>query len=135
MDLEALKKQLVKHEGFELMPYPCTKKKMTIGVGRNLDDCGISEDEMNLMLKNDIEKVIKDLVGLFDDWYHYSVNRQNALADMRFQMGADGFRSFKKMIDAVRLGKWGVAAAEAFDSQWRTQTPERAKTIIKMLRG
>jgi lysozyme len=36
--------ELVKDEGLRLKPYKCTAGKTTIGVGRNLDDVGISKD-------------------------------------------------------------------------------------------
>ena len=45
------------HEGEKLMPYKCTAGKLTIGVGRNLEARGISKDESDLMLRNDIALV------------------------------------------------------------------------------
>ena len=54
MDLDALKKQLIMHEGLKLTPYRCTADKLTIGVGRNLDDVGITQDEAEYLLDNDI---------------------------------------------------------------------------------
>ncbi|MFA6660842.1 MAG: lysozyme, partial [Bacilli bacterium] len=40
--MDRIKEQLVRHEGLRLKPYRCTADKLTIGIGRNLDDCGIS---------------------------------------------------------------------------------------------
>jgi lysozyme len=39
--MNRIKSQLVRHEGLRLKPYRCTAGKLTIGVGRSLDDCGI----------------------------------------------------------------------------------------------
>src|SRR5438876_896932 len=57
----ALTLLLVKHEGLSLKPYRCPAGKRTIGVGRNLDDRGISEDEAAMLLGNDIRFVWKEL--------------------------------------------------------------------------
>ena len=53
--LERIKEQLVRHEGLRLKPYRCTAGKLTIGIGRNLDDCGISKTEAYVLLENDIQ--------------------------------------------------------------------------------
>ena len=44
--------QLKRHEGLKLKPYKCTADKLTIGVGRNLEDVGISEEEAEMLLQN-----------------------------------------------------------------------------------
>ena len=62
-----------------LYPYNCSEGKLTLGIGRNLDDRGITEEEALYLLNNDIEAVQKDLtnkVGVFgvlflkkQEWY------------------------------------------------------------------
>lgn len=52
--LNRIKAQLVRHEGLMLKPYRCTAGKLTIGVGRNLDDRGITQKEAYAMLESDI---------------------------------------------------------------------------------
>ncbi len=52
--LERIREQLLRHEGLRLKPYRCTTGKLTIGIGRNLDDCGISQKEAYAMLERDI---------------------------------------------------------------------------------
>jgi Phage-related lysozyme (muraminidase) len=47
-DITSLEDQLIDHEGLKLEPYECTAGKLTIGVGRNLEDRGISVDEAAL---------------------------------------------------------------------------------------
>ena len=42
MPREALIAQLKRHEGVRLKPYRCPAGRLTLGVGRNLDDCGIT---------------------------------------------------------------------------------------------
>ena len=57
--MNRIKAQLVRHEGLRLKPYRCTAGKLTIGIGRNLDDCGISQTEAYLLLENDIRNCEK----------------------------------------------------------------------------
>lgn len=38
-------KMLIRHEGLRLKPYKDSVGKLTIGVGRNLDDKGITKEE------------------------------------------------------------------------------------------
>jgi lysozyme len=45
MDKQRLGKQLVIHEGLRLKPYRCSSNKLTIGIGRNIEDVGITEEE------------------------------------------------------------------------------------------
>ena len=127
-------KQLKKHEGLRLKPYRCTANKLTIAYGRNLEDVGITESEAEGMLEHDVSMAYSDLEGLFDDFAIFSTVRQVALIDMRFNLGASGFRKFAKMIEAINNGNWLLAAEEAIDSKWYTQVGHRAITIANQLK-
>lgn len=48
--IEQITKDLVFDEGLRLFPYRCTAGKLTIGVGRNLDDKGLSREEMQSLI-------------------------------------------------------------------------------------
>ena len=52
---------LILHEGLELKPYQCTADKTTIGVGRNLSDVGITEEEAKFLLLNDLQRIQKEI--------------------------------------------------------------------------
>ncbi len=56
---------LIKHEGHRLRPYRCTSGKLTIGVGRNFEDCGITEQEAKEVLQNDILRCELELINTF----------------------------------------------------------------------
>ncbi len=43
--LQKVKDQLIRHERLKLKPYRCPAGMLTIGVGRNLDDRGITQKE------------------------------------------------------------------------------------------
>jgi lysozyme len=128
--MNELMQQLRRHEGERLKPYRCTAGKLTIGVGRNLDDKGITQSESKMLLVNDIDECMTDLQSIFRSWDDFSDARKIALIDLRFNLGAGGFRSFKRMITAIRARNWQLAAAEALDSRWAHQVqPSRVRTI------
>ncbi len=68
--MDRIKEQLVRHEGLRLKPYRCTAGKLTIGIGRNLDDCGITQSEAYVMLINDIMNCEKQLQAKIPDIYN-----------------------------------------------------------------
>ncbi|MCK5604615.1 lysozyme, partial [Candidatus Pacearchaeota archaeon] len=114
--------QLMEHEGLKLKPYHCSADKLTIGVGRNLEDKGITEKEALYLLKNDISDCIADLQKVFGgEFWILPEIVQRVLVDMRFNLGATGFRGFKKMIAAVKEDDFGKAALEMRDSKWFKQ--------------
>jgi len=132
--LTRLRAQLLRHEGMRLKPYMCPSGKLTIGIGRNLDDKGITRDEALLLLDNDIAECVADLRSIFPKFHTYSVERQTALCDLRFNLGASGFRQFRKMIRAVHDEDWQKAATETVASKWYYQVqPERSNTIYRQL--
>ena len=50
MNIQRLRQQLIKHESIELKLYRCTSDKLTIGVGRNIEDRGITHETAMQML-------------------------------------------------------------------------------------
>ncbi len=135
MNQKEIESQLIRHEGFENRMYFCSMGKPTIGVGRNLESYGLSEEEIYFMLRNDIKKCIQDLGSLFRNFDDFDDILQHALIDMRFNLGYSGFRGFRKMIKAIRENDLDEAAEEAIDSRWYCQVKERGKTIVSMIRG
>lgn len=134
MNVDALRKQLIEHEGLRLRPYRDTVGKLTIGVGRNLDDVGITEAEALALLDNDIKRAAADLDRALPFWRELSEVRQRALLDMAFNLGITRLLGFRKMIDALQRGEYCRAAAEAMDSKWARQVGRRARNIATMIR-
>ena len=133
MDIDALKKQLVLHEGMKLTPYRCTADKLTIGVGRNLDDMGITEKEAEFMLDTDILRCCDDLDRNMSWWRDLSETRQRVLVDMVFNLGISRFMKFQNMIDALANGNYAGAAAEMLDSRWADQVGQRAQRLSRAM--
>ncbi len=127
---KALKDLLIKHEGLKLKPYKDTVGKLTIGVGRNLDDNGISEEEAIQMLENDIHSwVIPALLKILPEFNQYTVKRQNALISMMFNLGESRFKGFKQMISGLQTYNWQLASEQALASKWAKQVGSRAVEI------
>jgi lysozyme len=129
-----IEKQILKHEGFEPFPYKCPAGKLTIGIGRNLDDRGITMDEALILLRNDIAACEFDLYKIFGkEFFELDIARKHALIGMRFNLGATGFRGFTKMIQAIRNQNFIEAAQEIEKSVYWGQVGERARTLQSMI--
>jgi lysozyme len=124
--LDELKTHLIKFEGLITSPYHCTSGKLTIGVGRNLEDNGISVDEALFLLGNDLENVFKELHNTFP-WYEDAPEKVKlVIADMCFNLGLPGLLSFKKMLKAIEEKDWIEAANQILNSRYAEQVGNRA---------
>lgn len=134
MNRAALKEQLIVHEGLRLKPYQDTVGKATIGVGRNLDDRGISMHEAMLMLDHDIDDVEADLDRVMPWWRSLSEARQLVLADMCFNLGVARLTAFKNTLAAMKAGDYEAAADGMLASRWASQVGKRAQKLAKAMR-
>lgn len=129
MNIDRLMNQLCIDEGVILKPYRDTVGKLTIGVGRNLDDRGISKKTAMQMLDEDITIALADL-AFFLPWYkQLDAARQEALINMCFNLGIARLRGFKNMLAALQASDWQKAHDEALDSRWAKQVKQRAIRI------
>lgn len=128
----SLKDLLVKYEGIKLKPYRDTQGKTTIGVGRNLDDDGISQGEAMMLLDKDIEDAFSHA-----EKFHWFLDidsvRQDVIVNMIFNLGTDGFSKFQKMIAAIEREDYHQAASEMLNSAWATEVHERANELSGMM--
>ena len=137
MNREALKQQLIRHEGIVPHAYQDHLGFWTIGVGRLIDKergGGLSPDEIEYLLNNDIERVHYQLTKRIGFWERLTPNQQQALCNMAFQLGVGGLLGFRKMLAALERGDKSTAEAEALDSKWARQTPNRAREVAAMLK-
>ena len=128
-----LLEQLIDHEGLRLKPYTDTVGKLTIGVGRNLDDVGITSDEAMILLKNDVQRTIDSLDRRLDWWRNLNASRQRALISMAFNLGIGGLLKFKMALSAMQKGRWLEAQEEMLNSKWATQVGRRAETLAQTM--
>ena len=133
MDVEKLKDQLILHEGLELKSYTCSAGYITLGVGRNVEELGITEDEARYLLDNDILRVTKELDNAMPWWRDMSEVRQRIVVDMVFNLGMSRFLNFKNAINAMQEEDWDEAAAQMLDSKWADQVGQRSHRLAKAM--
>ena len=133
--MDRIKEQLVRHEGLRLKPYRCTAGKLTIGIGRNLDDCGITQSEAYVMLINDIMNCEKQLQSKIPDIYNgLDEVRKSVLLNMCFNLGINGLLGFKNTLAFVKAGDWERAANNMLVSRWAKQVGRRAIELSELMR-
>ncbi len=133
--MDRIKEQLVRHEGLRLKPYRCTAGKLTIGIGRNLDDSGISQSEGYIMLINDIMNCEKQLQSRIPDIYNgLDEVRKSVLLNMCFNLGINGLLGFKNTLVFVKAGDWEQAANNMLVSRWAKQVGRRAIELSELMR-
>lgn len=110
----------------------------SIGWGINLM-VPISEESAEFLFNERYAEATSDIWKIFTylPVREMSEARKYALIDMRYQMGPSRFRSFRKMIEAVKAGDWSKAADECMDSDYgRDQrTHDRAQANSDALRN
>ena len=124
--LDKIVEMLRRHEGLRLHPYHCSENKLTLGIGRNIEDRGITEDEALFLLNNDIKLVQEELTKNWGVWRTFPEKARMVCIDMTFQMGITGFMSFRETRQLMELGKWVDASEEVLRSKYAIQTPSRA---------
>ena len=132
---ERLLQQLMVHEGLKLQPYYCTSNKLTIGVGRNLDDVGISAEEAEFMLMNDVNRVIDQCESAFK-WFSEAPDEvQEAVVNLVFNMGLRAFQGFKMTIGHLQDRNYELAGAELLNSRYAEQVGQRSIDVANQIAG
>lgn len=134
MDATSLRAQLIRDEGLRLKAYRDPAGNTTIGVGRNLDDKGITEPEAMFLLSNDINEVVSEVSAAFPWTGTLNDARFAVLANMSFNMGLSGLLGFERMLAACRQNDWETAACEMVQSRWAQQVGARATRLAEQMR-
>jgi lysozyme len=137
MLIDNLTVQLRRDEGEVLHAYRDHLGFWTIGIGRLIDPKkggGITREEAAYLLRNDINKVDRQVQERFPWVVTLSEARRGVLLAMAFQMGVDGLNNFKKTLTMIEQGEYQKASVEMLDSTWAKQTPERAKRLALQMK-
>ena len=133
--LEILRAQLPGDEGRRNMPYTDTAGKLTIGVGRNLSDHGVNDQEIEMMLENDIAAAEMTARAIFKSFDALSDVRRSVIVNMAFNLGYRRLLHFVNFIAAVEAGQWETAAGEMLNSLWAQEVGQRAIRLANMMRS
>jgi lysozyme len=129
-----LRGDLIRHEGLRLKPYRCSAGKLTIGVGRNLEDVGITSDEAFTLLDNDIARLKVEIHAIIPNFNEHNEVRQRVLLNMAFNLGLPGLSKFSKTLAAVKAKDYVAAASEMLNSRWAQQVGRRALELSRWMR-
>lgn len=121
--------QLLRDEGLELKPYKDSVGKLTIGIGRNLEDDGISREEAMALLANDVQNARNQVEQHLPWAANLDEVRESALVNMAFNMGIGSLLNFRKFLSALEAGDYKAASAEMLDSLWAKQVGPRAQRL------
>ena len=128
---------LRRHEGVRSHAYKCSEDMITVGVGRNVDEnggLGLSEDEIDYLLENDITRVRQELTDTYFWFPALNEARQDAMIDISFNLGQTRLRGFVKAVEAMSREQFDIAADEFMDSRWSQQVGNRAVEVTEMIR-
>ena len=153
-DRQDLIEKLIVSEGLRLQVYKDTLGIDTIGIGRNLEDRGITKEELDdldiptighvyeygiteadavYLATNDVQIVEEELVRAHPCVDRLDSVRQLILIDMAFNMGVPRLCKFKKMWAAIECGDYPTAAKEMLDSRWAKQVKGRATKLANAM--
>jgi|TARA_B100001094_G_scaffold207972_1_gene201849 lysozyme len=117
--------------------YKCPAGFYTLGIGRNVDmndGVGLSDDEVQYLLENDIERVIKELSSEYPWFNGLDDVRKDAIIDIGFNLGATKLRGFRRALTAMEEADYNAASDEFLDSKWARQVGSRSVELTEMIR-
>lgn len=125
--------ELRRDEGVRSKPYTDTVGKLTVGAGRNLTDVGLSADEIDYLLANDIERAAQGLDDKLPWWRRLDPVRQRVMINMAFNLGISGLLTFKNTLGFIERGDYAQAARNMLLSKWARQVGARANRLASMM--
>ena len=138
-NLNNLKKQIAKHEGYEPEVYKCPNGYDTIGYGFAIKDLYMDNEVADLILDKKIRGILVSIESN-DDWNEWFWNKpknvKEVLINMIFQIGFSGVRKFKKTIQYIKDDNFLMASEEMLDSKWaKSDSPNRAKELSEIVKS
>lgn len=135
--VDKLIEMLRRHEGVKHKVYLDTEGLETIGVGRNISatGLGLSDDEVDYLLQNDITRVEDELDRTFPWFSDLNDARRDAMISLGFNLGLPRLLKFKNALASMSEGSFDEAADHFLDSRWATQVKGRAIELTDMIRS
>lgn len=137
MTYEDAKDQIKLDEGLRLELYRCSKDKLTIGYGWNIEDNGIPQEVADLLFEHSFKAATEDAAKFIGAmaWSQLNETRRGVLINMAFNLGLPTLRAFKRFRHYVQQGDYEKAANEMIDSAWYRQVGDRAKRLEQQMRN
>jgi GH24 family phage-related lysozyme (muramidase) len=134
VDQAKLKAQITTEEGRKGKAYVDTVGKLTIAIGRNITDKGLSPDEIDYLYQNDFKEVDAEIKSNLPWVLTLDEVRQRVFYDLCFNMGMPRLLEFHFMLSYAKAGDFNTAADELHHSLWDSQVGNRAPKLEAMLR-
>ena len=132
--LDIVTAQLRIDEGTRVKPYKDQFGNITIGVGRNLTAVGLSDDEIEVLLSNDVNHAAVAAATVFPSFPALSDQRKAVLVNMAFNIGQQGLSEFTQFIALVEAQDWNGAADDMIRTRWATEVGPRATRLAQHMR-
>jgi lysozyme len=129
-----LRNLLTANEKYSQFPYVDTTGHITVGIGRNLTDRGISINEALQLLDDDILYFSNKLASVVTYFDSLDDNRQVVLVNMCFNLGINGFLAFRGMLSCLEKRDFEGAAAEILQSKAAEQCPDRYRQLANIMK-
>jgi len=132
---DRLARRIERHEGRRNKSYKDSKGILTAGIGRNLEAVSFTDQEVDLMFKNDLSRA-KQAAETFYVYEFLNDTRREVLIEMIFQMGLRGVSKFRRFFRAAEARDWEGAYRELLDSKWHyIDSPARALELAILFRS
>ncbi len=143
LNINALRCQLIIHEGLKNRAYADNVNKVTGGIGHLMRanelasfplGTPISAEQIETWYVQDSASAIKIAQQLFPDiWGDLSDIRKRALTDLCYNLGKNGVSKFVKFCSAMNAKNFDKAGMELKDSTWFNQVGKRGPNIVAMI--
>lgn len=156
MNMDELKKMLIRHEGYKTNMYLDSRKIPTIGVGFNLQrkdapkllsqigldynkvvrgQQKLTSEQIDTLLEHDMKTAITYASQYFPEFATLPPSAQMILVDMAFNLGLTGLEKFHDLKAALQQRNYQQAANAMMDSLWFKQVKNRGVELVQMMKN
>lgn len=143
IDVDAVKKMIIKHEGVRTEPYKDSLGLWTVGVGHLIGDGKSLPSEWNrkFSMGEVMQLFDKDFIkhaqaaAKIPGWDKLNADGKAAFIDLTFNMGDTWFKRWPNLVKSLQAGDMEAVAKNLEGSKWATQVKSRAKTIVSLVRS
>jgi lysozyme len=132
---ERVKAKIELEEGSENKMYRCPAGFNTIGIGHNLAANPISDNAIDVIFRDDLSNVVRELDEYFPWWVNAPEDVRVVLMDLTFNMGMPTLRKFKNTMKMIERGEYMRASYALLNSRYAKQVKNRANRNAVMLRN
>ena len=123
--------------GFNLTTRP-DAKQMLKNIGVNYKSImngksGITQSQAIQLLQNDVNRIIKTLPTVINDFNKLPSDAKFVLIDMAYNMGLPRLNKFDQFLNALKNKDYTSAVKEMINSDWYNQVGDRAQALVQKL--